>query len=135
MVAERRLNDDGKGGFQSVAFQPPSSDRSVNLIFLKENYARRSSNPEFKNQNESTLTIRPRGPLSDRRNISYMGRLCLNLYLELVFLIFSCFYNHHFLKDKFIQCFKWYLLNMPPEFKIKMYLFYIAYLNLCFYFS
>ena len=77
MVAEWRLNDDKwwQEKWFSVTFQSPSSDHSVDwmagtfhrlfsqFIFWKKNFARCGSNPEYKNQGESTLSIRLWGPL------------------------------------------------------------------------
>ena len=72
MMAEWRLNGDGKGGFQShlnqhsvtiqsTEWQADFSDLSVCLF--KKNEARRGSNLGRKNERESKLTIRPRRPL------------------------------------------------------------------------
>ena len=104
MVAEWHMIDDGKGGFQShfshhsvtiqsTEWQAHFSELLVNFFFLK-NKITPELHSECKDQRESTLTIRPQGLLFSLRNIWYMSSLCLNLYLELAFLIFNSFYNH-----------------------------------------
>ena len=73
MVAEWRLNGDGKGEFQSTfshhsvtlqstEWQTHFSDLSVSLFFEKLNCAWRGSNPGCEDHSESTLTITPREP-------------------------------------------------------------------------
>ena len=79
MVAEWRLNGDGKGRFQShfshhsvtiqsTEWQQHFSDLSVSLIF-KNKITPDVSEPGSTNQRESTLTIGPQGPLNIIMNI------------------------------------------------------------------